>query len=135
MIIWFRVCHFLFFRLGFRVYFLFLHKKRRLRQRSSSKKQFFHEKKAPAATFQHQKAVFHKKRRLRQRSSTKKQFFQKKGACGNAPAPKIIYLLEKKAPAATFQDPNPISHPTQTLKFLIFLQYFQHLISYLEISY
>ena len=106
MIICFRVCHFLFFRLGFRVYFLFLNEKKRLRQRSRA-----------------QKADFSlKKRRLRQHSNTNNAFFrEKKGACGNVPGPKAhcfqkkrclrqrtrtknIFFTKKKAPAAALPD-------------------------------
>ena len=65
----------------------FFTKKKRLRQRSSTKTQFFH-----------------KKKRLRQRSSTKKQFFTKKGACGNVPGPKTFCFNKKETPAAAFQD-------------------------------
>ena len=53
-----------------------LMKKRRLRQRSNTKNAFFQQKKAPAATFQHQKRIFSRK----------------KGACGNVPGPKTCFF-------------------------------------------
>ena len=55
-------------------------KKRRLRHRSRTKNTIFHQKKAPAATFQDQK----------------RNFSPKKGACGNVPTPKTHFLTKRR---------------------------------------